>query len=181
MARSTVVSLSGWDGLAERAQVGPNTRGQREGDDVSFGSMLSKSRKSKDTENLAKVVFSALLQRQGTLQPIRRPVVVFVSIDVGPQVAAREAHQRLWKISFGTPKRLFRQHRSKADLMAPSDFRFTPESGLRADIAPCPVRANTGRAAQQRASTINHFSPQNIGSNSVILYVRPLLMGHQGV
>ena len=45
MARSTVVSLSGWDGLAERAQVGPNTRGQREGDDVSFGSMLSKKSK----------------------------------------------------------------------------------------------------------------------------------------
>jgi hypothetical protein len=40
---------------------------------------------------------------------------------------------------------------------------------------------NTGRAAQQRASIINHFSPQNIGSNSVILYVRTLLMGHQGV
>ena len=67
MARSTVVSLSGWDGLAERAQVGPNTRGQREGDDVSFG--------------------------------------------------------------------------SKADLMArKSDFRFTPESGLKWDIAACRFR-----------------------------------------
>jgi hypothetical protein len=31
----------------------------------------------------------------------------------------------------------------KADLTArKSDFRFTPESGLRADIAPCPFRAD---------------------------------------
>ena len=50
-----------------------------------FDRCCRKSRGSKDTENLAKVVFSALLQRQGTLEPIRRPVVVFVSIDVGPQ------------------------------------------------------------------------------------------------
>ena len=33
----------------------------------------------------------------------------------------------------------------KADLTArKSDFRSSPESGLRADIAPCPVRAITG-------------------------------------
>jgi hypothetical protein len=32
---------------------------------------------------------------------------------------------------------------SKVDLMAPkSDFRYTPETGLRADIAPCPKGAN---------------------------------------
>jgi hypothetical protein len=31
---------------------------------------------------------------------------------------------------------------SKADLTAPkSDFRFTPESGLKTDIAPCPFGA----------------------------------------
>jgi hypothetical protein len=31
---------------------------------------------------------------------------------------------------------------SKADLTAPkSDFRFTPESGLKSDIAPCPKSA----------------------------------------
>ena len=65
------------------------------GQSDAIGRCCRKSRKSKDTENLAKVVFSALLQRQGTLEPIRRPVVVFVSIDVGPQVAAREAHQGL--------------------------------------------------------------------------------------
>jgi hypothetical protein len=34
---------------------------------------------------------------------------------------------------------------STTDLTAlKPDFRFTPESGLRADIAPCPVRAKTG-------------------------------------
>jgi len=33
----------------------------------------------------------------------------------------------------------------KADLTTrKSDFRFTPESGLRADISPCPFRANNG-------------------------------------
>ena len=34
---------------------------------------------------------------------------------------------------------------SKAALTAPkSNFRFTPESGLRSDIAPCPKSANSG-------------------------------------
>jgi hypothetical protein len=34
---------------------------------------------------------------------------------------------------------------SKADLTAPkSDFRYTPESGLKTDIAPCPKSAKTG-------------------------------------
>ena len=33
---------------------------------------------------------------------------------------------------------------SKADLTAPkSDFRFTTQSGLRTDIAPCPFRADS--------------------------------------
>jgi len=33
-------------------------------------------------------------------------------------------------------------HGSKADLTGPkSDFRFTLESGLKSDIAPCPFRA----------------------------------------
>src|SRR5258705_6910221 len=31
------------------------------------------------------------------------------------------------------------------------DFRFTPESRLRADIAPCPFRAKTGSRAADRA------------------------------
>jgi hypothetical protein len=34
---------------------------------------------------------------------------------------------------------------SKADLTAPkSDFRFTPENGLKSDITPCPKSATTG-------------------------------------
>jgi hypothetical protein len=34
---------------------------------------------------------------------------------------------------------------SKADLTAPkSNFRFTPESGLKSDIAPCPGSATSG-------------------------------------
>jgi hypothetical protein len=33
---------------------------------------------------------------------------------------------------------------SKADLTTPkSDFRYTPESGLKTDIAPCPKSADT--------------------------------------
>jgi hypothetical protein len=37
---------------------------------------------------------------------------------------------------------------SNAELMArKSDFRFTPESGLGADIAPCPKCANSGLSA----------------------------------
>src|SRR5258705_7100806 len=36
---------------------------------------------------------------------------------------------------------------SKADLTAPkSNFRFTPESGLKSDIGPCPKSANNGQA-----------------------------------
>jgi hypothetical protein len=47
---------------------------------------------------------------------------------------------------------------SKAALTAPkTDFRFTPESGLKSDIAPCPKSANTGsrgliRSPQWRSS-----------------------------
>src|SRR5258707_8000397 len=40
---------------------------------------------------------------------------------------------------------VFTQPGSKAALTAPkSNFRFTPESGLRSDIAPCPKSANNG-------------------------------------
>src|SRR6266436_5627663 len=40
---------------------------------------------------------------------------------------------------------VFTQPGSKAALTAPkSDFRFTPESGLRSDIAPCPKSAANG-------------------------------------
>jgi len=40
---------------------------------------------------------------------------------------------------------IFTQPGSRADLTGPqSDFRFTPESGLKSDIRPCPFRANSG-------------------------------------
>ncbi|SRR6266849_6792737 len=40
---------------------------------------------------------------------------------------------------------VFTQPGSKADLTAPkSDFRYTPESGLNSDIAPCPKSAMSG-------------------------------------
>ena len=48
---------------------------------------------------------------------------------------------------------------SKADLSAPkSDFRYTPDSGLKMDIAPCPFRANRrhrSRMAVQSAGIVN--------------------------
>src|SRR6267378_1035917 len=53
---------------------------------------------------------------------------------------------------------------STTDLTAlKPDFRFTPESRLRADIAPCPFRANNGSRAysiisSQRASIFLRWS-----------------------
>jgi hypothetical protein len=67
--------------------------------------------------------------------------------------------------------RVFTQSGSKVDLTAPkSNFRFTPQSGLRADIAPCPFRANNGLLHRNktraqpitlsvRASTIGSVEP----------------------
>src|SRR3981189_1346908 len=47
---------------------------------------------------------------------------------------------------------------SKADLTAPkSNFRYTPQSGLRADIAPCPFRANSGLMHRNKISPIRHL------------------------
>jgi hypothetical protein len=42
---------------------------------------------------------------------------------------------------------------SKADLTAPkSDFRFTPESGLKSDIAPCPKSADIVAKVENRTT-----------------------------
>ncbi len=46
---------------------------------------------------------------------------------------------------------------SKAALTAPkSDFRYTPESGLKTDIVPCPKSANFG----SREPCLNRTSPK---------------------
>ena len=46
----------------------------------------------------------------------------------------------------------------KAALTAPkSDFRFTPESGLRSDIAPCPKSHTTRFTVQRTASLFDHL------------------------
>ena len=49
--------------------------------------------------------------------------------------------------------------RSKADLTArKSDVRFTPDNGLRADIAPCPFRAMNGLMhLQQTPASFDYF------------------------
>jgi hypothetical protein len=58
---------------------------------------------------------------------------------------------------------------SKADLTAPkSNFRYTPQSGLRADIAPCPFRAITGEVihsitSSARASNVGGIQIEHDG------------------
>jgi hypothetical protein len=47
---------------------------------------------------------------------------------------------------------------SSTDLTAPKfDFRFTPESGLKSDISPCPFRANNGLMHRSKKSLFDHF------------------------
>src|ERR1700720_655095 len=53
-----------------------------------------KSRKSKNSENLAKVYSSMFSLLQGPVGSIRRPVVDLVRNDVVPHVAACRTHQR---------------------------------------------------------------------------------------
>jgi len=65
-----------------------------------------------------------------------------------PHVTARKTHQRLSKFSLVTPKRLFQHYRSQADMpRRPAHVGFTPENGLKSDIAPCPKSATSGKAA----------------------------------
>src|SRR5258706_7236000 len=54
-------------------------------------------------------------------------------------------------------RQVFTQSGSSTDLTAPkSNFRFTPESGLNSDIAPCPVRANSGsRTCSQSDNSVS--------------------------
>jgi hypothetical protein len=53
---------------------------------------------------------------------------------------------------------------SSTDLTAHKlDFRFTPESGLRADIAPCPFRAIDGLMRRHK----QHFISPTDGSRAI--------------
>jgi hypothetical protein len=72
---------------------------------------------------------------------------------------------------------------SSTDLTAPkSDFRFTPESGLKSDIRPCPVRANTGSDAQPISAVAplrvairgigNRGADANAGAGGISLFGR---------
>src|SRR5580692_11649331 len=78
--------------------------------------ILLKSRKSKNSKNLANVDFWTSSPLGCCVAPIRKSVVVFLRNDVVSHIVAHETHQRLWKISFATPKRLFQQYRHLADV-----------------------------------------------------------------
>ena len=56
-------------------------------------------------------------------------------------------------------RRVFTQSGSKADLTAPkTDFRYTPESGLKTDIVPCPKSATSCcEHMQQVAPLLDHL------------------------
>src|SRR6266478_345381 len=69
---------------------------------------------------------SLLLQRP--VAPIRWSVVVFVRNNVVPHVATYETHQRFWKISLVTQKRLFQHYPPKADILWKSAFDPEPTS-----------------------------------------------------
>jgi hypothetical protein len=58
------------------------------------GRYCCKSRKSNNTENLAKADFQTPLPRQRAVAPMRRSVVVFVRNNEVPHIATYETHQR---------------------------------------------------------------------------------------
>ena len=84
------------------------------------GRYCRKSRKSNEAKNLANVDFWTTPPLRCSVAPIRRSVVAFLRSEVVPHVAAPETHQQLWKISFVSPKRLFRQYRSKPEKLKAS-------------------------------------------------------------
>jgi hypothetical protein len=53
---------------------------------------------------------SGFLDASTAASPIRRFVVVFVRNNEVPHIATHETHQRPWKISFVTQKRLLQQY-----------------------------------------------------------------------
>ena len=78
--------------------------------------------------------------------------------DSEGRVSGKEGRDSLWSValtatvsdfwasdSSATPGKTNVRIGSSTDLTAPkSDFRFTPESGLKSDIGPCPFRAKFG-------------------------------------
>ena len=58
------------------------------------GRYCCRSRKSKNSKNLAKVDSSMFSLRQGLVGSIRRPVIDLVRNDVVPHVAACRTHER---------------------------------------------------------------------------------------
>jgi hypothetical protein len=96
---------------------------------------VEKSRKSIDTENLAKVVFSTLLQ-QGTLEPIRRPVVVFFYESMWGRSGRRaRSASAVFKIFVLHPKKTFstasvkRRHQT-ANVRSPLLPRYQTSIGI---------------------------------------------------
>src|SRR5882672_7247935 len=81
-----------------------------------FDRCCRKSRKSNEAKNLANVDFRTIPPLRCSVAPIRRSVVAFLRSEVVPHVAAPETHQQLWKISFVSAKRLFRQYRSNSEV-----------------------------------------------------------------
>jgi hypothetical protein len=79
--------------------------------------LCCKTRKSNGLENLAKDDFSTSLPLQSPAGRIRSSMVVFLVSDVVPHVSTREPHQRVWRISFVTPKRLLQHYLPETDIV----------------------------------------------------------------
>jgi hypothetical protein len=90
-----------------------------------FWRIVLKNSKNGCSENLANVACWRFQPLQGSVESIRAPAVVFAAIDVVPQVAARETHQRSSEISVIREKGLFQHNPPKAAVLAeirPGDF-----------------------------------------------------------
>src|SRR6266403_1036145 len=71
----------------------------------------------------------------------------------------RDLKRRMFDVRFPPP--------SKAALTVPkSDFRYTPESGLKTDIAPCPKSAKSGLTTAPKSEQ----SPRSLPVNGCSLF-----------
>src|SRR5271169_6488591 len=74
--------------------------------------------------------------------PAPRSPVRAARFDASPHIILTWAYLRLLKFLLSEAKRLFQQYRSKADITRRFAYvRFTPESGHKSDIPPCPLTA----------------------------------------